>query len=74
MKIVLLFLGVAGLVGGAYFLYQYLYQASSADKSNLIWGGAFFLVALVSFAIFFFKRFREEGEHQSDMSITANRR
>ena len=74
MKNLLLLVGVIGIGAGAWFLYKYLYQASSADKTNLILGGVFFLVALISFAIFFFKRFREEGEHQSDMSITANRR
>jgi hypothetical protein len=31
-------------------------------------GGAFFLVALVCFAIFFFMKFRAEGEQ--DISIT----
>ena len=71
MKIVLLLVGVAGLGAGAYFLYQYLYQApNDTERTNLVLGGVFFLVALIGFAIFFFMRFREEGEHQKDISIT----
>jgi len=68
MKNLLLLVGVVGLGAAAWFLYKYLYQASSADKTNLVLGGVFFLVAAVSFAIFFFMRFREEGEQ--DISIT----
>jgi uncharacterized membrane-anchored protein len=69
MKNLLLLVGVVGLGAGAYFLYQYLYQATNnQERTNLILGGAFFLVALVCFAIFFFMRFRAEGEQ--DISIT----
>lgn len=75
MKNLLLLVGVLGLGTGAWFLYQYLYQqTNSTERTNLVLGGGCFLVALISFAIFFFMRFREEGEHQQDMSITANRK
>ena len=70
MKNLLLVVGVIGLVPGAWYIYQYMYAAVAADakKTDLILGGVFFLVALVCFAIFFFKKFREEGEQ--DISIT----
>jgi len=69
MKNVLLLVGVIGLGAGAWFLYQYLYQqTNSTERTNLVLGGVFFLVALICFAVFFFMRFREEGEQ--DISIT----
>ena len=69
MKSLLLLVGVAGLGTGAWFLYKYLYQRVNApERTNLVLGGAFLLVALVCFAVFFFKKFREEGEQ--DISIT----
>jgi hypothetical protein len=69
MKNLLLLVGVIGLGAGAWFLYKYLYQPTNAtERTNLIMGGVFFLVALICFAVFFFKRFREEGEQ--DISIT----
>jgi hypothetical protein len=69
MKNLLLLVGVVGLGAGAWFLYKYLYQAVNAtDRTNLILGGIFFLVALICFAFFFFMKFREEGEQ--DISIT----
>jgi hypothetical protein len=69
MKNLLLLVGVIGLGAGAWFLYQYLYQqTNSTERTNLVLGGVFFLVALICFAVFFFIRFREEGEQ--DISIT----
>lgn len=69
MKNVLLLVGVIGLGAGAWFLYKYLYQVVNAtERTNLILGGIFFLVALICFAFFFFMKFREEGEQ--DISIT----
>jgi len=38
------------------------------QRDDLIYGGVAFAVALVCFAIYFFRRFREEGEQ--DISIT----
>jgi len=69
MKSLLLLVGVAGLGAGAWFLYKYLYQPVNVTvRTNLVLGGAFFLVALICFAVFFFMKFREEGEQ--DISIT----
>ena len=68
MNKLLLLLGVIGIGVGSYFIYQYLYPTQTAAKSNLVLGGVFFVVALVCFAIFFFKKFREEGDQ--DISIT----
>ena len=66
MKNVLLGLGVIGLIPGAWFLYKYLYEPP--DKSNLVIGGILLAIALICFAIFFFMKFKEEGEQ--DISIT----
>lgn len=69
MKNVLLLVGVIGLGAGAWYLYKYLYQPNNVtERTNLIWGGIFFLAALVCFAVFFFMRFREEGDQE--ISIT----
>jgi len=66
MKNVLLGLGVIGLIPGAWYLYKYLYEPM--DKTNLVLGGILLAIALICFAIFFFMKFREEGEQ--DISIT----
>jgi hypothetical protein len=69
MKNVLLAVGVIGLGAGAWYLYKYLYQPNNVtERTNLILGGIFFLAALVCFAVFFFLRFREEGDQE--ISIT----
>jgi hypothetical protein len=68
MKNLLLLVGLIALGVGAYFLYNYLYQASSNEKQNLILGGIFFVSSLICFAIFFFMKFRAEGDQ--DISIT----
>jgi len=69
MKNLLLLVGVIGLGAGAWFLYKYLYQPNNVtERGNLIWGGGCAFIALICFAIYFFKRFREEGEQ--DISIT----
>ena len=69
MKNVLLLVGVIGLGAGAWYLYKYLYQPNNiTERTNLILGGIFFLAALVCFAVFFFLRFREEGDQE--ISIT----
>jgi hypothetical protein len=67
MKAILLVVGVIGLGLGCWFIYQYMYEMSGG-RNPLIYGGVALGVALVCFAIFFFKRFREEGEQ--DISIT----
>jgi hypothetical protein len=69
MKNVLLLVGVVGLGAGAWFIYQYMYTAQGAvDRTDLVLGGVFLLAALVCFAVFFFMKFREEGDQ--DISIT----
>lgn len=69
MKNLLLLVGVIGLGAGSWFMYQYLYQPNNAtERTNLILGGGFLLVALICFAVFFFMRFRAEGDQ--DISIT----
>ena len=67
MKNLLLGLGVIGLIPGGWFLYKYLYE-TPPDKSNLVMGGIFTAVALVCLAVFFFMKFKEEGDQ--DISIT----
>ncbi|HMG34384.1 MAG TPA: hypothetical protein VKM94_10635 [Blastocatellia bacterium] len=70
MKAILLVVGLIGLAGGCWFTYQYMYTAvADAKRTDLVIGGVAFAIALICFAIFFFKKFREEGE-QGDISIT----
>jgi len=69
MKNVLLLVGVVGLGTGAWFIYQYMYTPpGTIDRTDLIYGGVCLLIALVCFAVFFFMKFREEGDQ--DISIT----
>jgi hypothetical protein len=70
MKNLLLLVGVIGLGIGSWFIYKYLYPATgiAADKSNLMLGGVFFVVALICFFVFFYQKFKEEGDQ--DISIT----
>lgn len=69
MKHLLWVVGLISLGIGAWFLYQYMYEKQGGDdRSNLIYGGIFFGVSLICWAVFFFMKFREEGEQ--DISIT----
>ena len=69
MKNLLLVVGVIGLGAGAWYIYQYMYTAEAVvQRKDLVLGGVFFLIALICFAVFFFMKFREEGEQ--DISIT----
>jgi flagellar biogenesis protein FliO len=72
MNKLLLLLGVIGIGAGGYFMVKFVNQGQVAgqasDKSNLILAAVFFVVALICFAIFFFKRFRAEADQ--DISIT----
>lgn len=72
MNKLLLLLGVIGIVFGAYFIALFVNQSpppgQPSDKTNLILAAVFFVVALICFAIFFFKRFRAEADQ--DISIT----
>ena len=70
MKNLLLLVGVIGLVAGSVFSYKYLYPSpgTQASKSNLMIGGAFFVVALICLFAFFYQKFKAEGDQ--DISIT----
>jgi hypothetical protein len=69
MKAILLVVGLAGLGLGCWYIYQYMYTSSAdAQRTDLIIGGGAFAVALICFAVYFFKKFREEGDQ--DISIT----
>jgi hypothetical protein len=70
MKNLLLLVGVIGLGIGSWFIYKYLYPAIgiAAEKSNLMLGGAFFVIALACLFAFFYQKFKEEGDQ--DISIT----
>ena len=69
MKNLLLLVGVIGLGIGSWFIYNYLYPgAAPAEKSNLVLGGVFFVVALGCLFAFFYQKFKEEGDQ--DISIT----
>lgn len=72
MNKLLLLLGVIGIVGGGYYIAKFVNQPTVAgqasNKADLIIAAVFFVVALVCFAIFFFKRFRAEADQ--DISIT----
>ena len=72
MKHLLWVVGLIALGPAAYFLYRYS-NATSVDDSKegmplLVYAGIFFLISLVCFAVFFFIRFRQEGDQ--DISIT----
>lgn len=69
MNKLLLLVGILTLVGGAVFLYLYINQHdSTTERTNLILGGALSAIALICFAIYFFKKFKEEGDQE--ISIT----
>jgi len=68
MKNLLLLVGIIGVAVGGYFIYQYMGTQAGHSKSDLILGGAFLVIALVCFAIFFYKRFKEEADQE--ISIT----
>lgn len=73
MKHLLWVVGLIALGPAIWFLTQFLNAPSVDDggrTTELVWAGVFFLVALACFAVFFFIRFREEGEHTQDISIT----
>ena len=68
MNKLLLLLGVIGIVAGGIFMVKFVQQGQSNDKFNLILAAVFFVVALVCFAVYFFKKFRSEADQ--DISIT----
>jgi LPXTG-motif cell wall-anchored protein len=75
MKHLLWVVGLVALGPAIWFIYQFnrLPDVDTAghtgqSTSYLIYAGIFFAVALICFAVFFFLRFKEEGEQ--DISIT----
>jgi hypothetical protein len=68
MKNLLLLAGVIGILVGGYFVYQYMGTDTGHTKSDLILGGVFLVIALACFAIYFFKRFKEDADQE--ISIT----
>lgn len=72
MKHLLWVAGLIALVPTLIFFNKF-YSSSDVDvtgegRQYLMYARVFFVVSLVCFAIFFFKKFREEGEQ--DISIT----
>lgn len=68
MKHILWVMGLVMLVPTIYYFVSYLEATPGTQRNSLAISGAFFVVSLIFWAIFFFKRFHEEGEQ--DISIT----
>lgn len=68
MKHLLWVVGLIALGPTLYYFNQFYKQPEEQGKELLAIAGVFFLVSLICFAVFFFLRFREEGEQ--DISIT----
>ena len=68
MKHILWVIGLATLAPTIFYFVKYLEATPGTARNSLALAGVFFVVSLVFWAIFFFKRFREEG--QQDISIT----
>lgn len=68
MKHLLWIVGLVALGPTLYFFNEFYKSPEEQGKEFLAYAGVFFLIALVCFAVFFFIRFREEGEQ--DISIT----
>ncbi|HWC78103.1 MAG TPA: hypothetical protein VG778_11605 [Blastocatellia bacterium] len=68
MKHLLWVAGVLALIPALYFFNEFYKSAENENTHYGIYSAICFVVALVCLAVFFFKRFREEG--QQDISIT----
>ena len=68
MKHVLWVIGLVALAPTIYYFVKFLEAPSGTQRTSLAIAGVFFAISLVFWAIFFFKRFHEEG--QRDISIT----
>ena len=68
MKHVLWVMGLVTLAPTIYFFVEYLNHASGTGRSSLLKAGGFFVVSLIFWAVFFFKRFKEQGDQE--ISIT----
>ncbi|HEY7911768.1 MAG TPA: hypothetical protein VIG62_07635 [Blastocatellia bacterium] len=67
MKNLLLVIGLIALIPAIYFLTQSL-NATEGGTTDLLISVVLFVVSLACFAIYFFKKFREEGDQE--ISIT----
>lgn len=68
MKHLLWVVGLAALGPTLYFFSKFYSSPPEENKAYLGYAGGFFLISLVCFAIFFYRKFHEEG--QQDISIT----
>ena len=68
MKHVLWVIGLVALAPTIFYFVKFLEAPSGTQRTSLAIAGVFFLISLVFWAIFFFKRFHDEG--QQDISIT----
>lgn len=68
MKHLLWVVGLAALVPTLIFFNKFYRSPEEEGTHFLAYAGICFLVTLICFAVFFFLRFREEGEQ--DISIT----
>jgi len=68
MKHILWGMGLVMLAPTIYYFVSYLEAVPGTQRNSLATAGIFFVVSLIFWAIFFFKRFHDEGEQ--DISIT----
>ena len=68
MKHMLWVIGVVSLAPTLYFFSLFYKSPEEKGTEHLVVAGIFFAISLVMWAIFFFLKFREEG--QQDISIT----
>ena len=68
MKNVLMLVGLISLLVGGYFLYKYMYTPATEGYTSLYTAIAAFVVSVICWGIYFFQKFKEEGEQ--DISIT----
>jgi uncharacterized membrane protein SirB2 len=68
MKHLLWVVGLVALAPGLWFFNLFNKSAENQNTHYLIYAGLCFLITLICLAIFFFKKFREEGNQ--DISIT----
>lgn len=68
MKHLLWVVGLAALAPAIWFFTKFYQSPENEGTEHLVKAGIFFAISLVCWAIFFFLKFREEG--QQDISIT----
>ncbi|MCI0488836.1 MAG: hypothetical protein L0229_19770 [Blastocatellia bacterium] len=71
MKHLLWVVGLVALGPGIWFLVKFSQSGdvdTGGETTNLIYAGIFLVIALICFGVFFYMRFKEEGDQ--DISIT----